>query len=74
MHAGMSAGVPKYITVNLSTLGAKFSDGDEVSLESLIQKRMLNLSGKEAKLPLKVQYTLVSYQLQNCSIHLHWSY
>ena len=55
MHAGMSAGVPKYITVNLSTLGAKFSDGDEVSLESLTQKRMLNLSGKEAKLPLKVQ-------------------
>lgn len=54
MHAGMSAGVPKYITVNLSTLGAKFSDGDEVSLESLTQRRMLNLSGREAKLPLKV--------------------
>ncbi|KAL3141977.1 50S ribosomal protein L15 [Trebouxia sp. C0010 RCD-2024] len=51
---GMSAGVPKYITVNLSTLGAKFSDGDEVSLESLTQRRMLNLSGREAKLPLKV--------------------
>ena len=50
----MSAGLPKYITVNLSTLGQKFSDGDEVSLESLTQKRMLNLSGREAKLPLKV--------------------
>lgn len=55
MRAGMSAGVPKYITVNLSTLGAKFNNGDEVSLESLTQKRMLNLSGKEAKLPLKVE-------------------
>ena len=54
LHAGMSAGLPKYITVNLSTLGAKFSDGEEVSLESLTQKRMLNLSGREAKLPLKV--------------------
>ena len=50
----MSAGVPKYITVNLSTLSEKFTDGEEVSLETLTQKRMLNLSGKEAKLPLKV--------------------
>ena len=50
----MSAGLPKYITVNLSTLGQKFTDGEEVSLESLTQKRMLNLSGREAKLPLKV--------------------
>ncbi len=55
MHAGMSAGLPKYIVVNLSTLSSKFSDGDEVSIESLTQKRMLNLSGREAKLPLKVQ-------------------
>ena len=54
LHAGMSAGLPKYITVNLSTLSKKFSDGEEVSLESLTQKRMLNLSGREAKLPLKV--------------------
>ncbi|DBA78168.1 TPA: 50S ribosomal protein L15 [Trebouxia sp. C0005] len=51
---GMSAGLPKYITVNLSTLSKKFSDGEEVSVESLTQKRMLNLSGREAKLPLKV--------------------
>ena len=54
LHVGMSAGLPKYITVNLSTLSKKFSDGEEVSLESLSQKRMLNLSGREAKLPLKV--------------------
>ncbi len=50
----MSAGLPKYITVNLTTLSKKLSDGEEVSLESLTQKRMLNLSGREAKLPLKV--------------------
>lgn len=56
-HAGMSAGVPKYITVNLSTLSEKFTNGEEVSLETLTQKRMLNLSGKEAKLPLKVLST-----------------
>lgn len=54
----MSAGLPKYITVNLSTLGEKFTDGEEVSLESLTQKRMLNLSGREAKLPLKVLWQL----------------
>lgn len=59
LHAGMSAGLPKYITVNLSTLSKKFSDGEEVSLESLTQKRMLNLSGREAKLPLKVLLKLL---------------
>ena len=54
MMAGMSAGVPKYVTINLNKLGEKFSDGEEVSLETLQAKRMLNLSGKQAKLPLKV--------------------
>lgn len=68
MYAGMSAGVPKYITINLSTLGAKFSDGDEVSLESLTQKRMLNLSGKEAKLPLKVQQGQSIFPCISCRV------
>lgn len=51
---GMSAGLPKYIVVNLKTLSDKFSEGEEVSLDTMSQKRMLNLSGREAKLPLKV--------------------
>ena len=62
LHAGMSAGLPKYVTVNLNTLNQKFSDGEEVSLESLTQKRMLNLSGREAKLPLKVHLQAVMLQ------------
>lgn len=52
--AGMSAGLPKYIVVNLKTLSEKFSEGEEVSLDTMSQKRILNLSGREAKLPLKV--------------------
>ena len=51
---GMSAGLPKYIVVNLRTLSEKFTEGEEVSLDTMSQKRMLNLSGREAKLPLKV--------------------
>ena len=53
-RVGMSAGVPKYVVVNLKTLSEKFTEGEEVSLDTLSQKRMLNLSGREAKLPLKV--------------------
>ena len=51
--AGMSAGIPKYVTVNLTQLAA-FKEGEEVSLESLKDKHIVNVSGKEAKLPLKV--------------------
>ena len=53
--AGMSAGVPKYVTINLGQLAERFSEGEEVSLATLKAKRVLNLSGKEAKLPLKVR-------------------
>jgi large subunit ribosomal protein L15 len=50
---GMGAGRPKYVTVNLDDLN-KFSDGEEVSLESLEQKRVFTITGRENKLPLKV--------------------
>ena len=50
----MSAGIPKFVTVNLRQLSAKFEEGEEVSLETLQQKKLLNLSGREASLPLKV--------------------
>ena len=50
----MSAGVPKYVTINLGQLAERFTEGEEVSLATLKAKRVLNLSGKEAKLPLKV--------------------
>jgi large subunit ribosomal protein L15 len=50
---GMSAGLPDYVTINLSDL-KKFVEGEEVSLESLQEKRILNLSGRSTKLPLKV--------------------
>ena len=60
-YAGMSAGLPKYNIVNLNDLNRKFSDGDEVSLETLQAKRMLNLSGRQAKLPLKVPRQPLTY-------------
>ena len=50
----MSAGVPKFVTVNLQQLNSKFQDGETVDLATLQEKRLLNLSGREAKLPLKV--------------------
>ncbi len=34
---------------------SKFAEGEEVSLESLEEKRIVNLSGRESRLPLKVR-------------------
>ena len=51
---GMSAGIPKFVTVNLQQLNTKYQDGETVDLNTLQEKRLLNLSGREAKLPLKV--------------------
>ncbi|PSC76987.1 50S ribosomal chloroplastic [Micractinium conductrix] len=50
---GMGAGLPDYVVVNLSQLKA-FADGETVSLEALEEKRIVNLSGRETRLPLKV--------------------
>ncbi|EFJ19603.1 hypothetical protein SELMODRAFT_177574 [Selaginella moellendorffii] len=51
---GMRAGVPKYVAVNIRDIATHFNDGEEVSLETLTSKRIINPSGKEKKLPLKV--------------------
>lgn len=52
---GMHAGLPKYVPVNLKDIeAAGFQEGDEVSLESLKAKGLINPSGRERKLPLKV--------------------
>ena len=53
----MRAGLPKYVPVNLKDIEtAGFEDGDEVSLETLKQKGLINPSGRERKLPLKVRF------------------
>ena len=49
----MSAGVPKFSTVNLGDL-SKFSENEEVTLEAIIEKRIMSTSGHEKRLPLKV--------------------
>ncbi|KAL1537041.1 60S ribosomal protein L15 [Salvia divinorum] len=52
---GMHAGLPKYIPVNLKDIAdAGFQDGEEVSLESLKKKGLINPSGRERRLPLKI--------------------
>jgi len=54
----MHKGLPKYVHVNLRDIeGAKFKEGEEVSLESLKEKGVINPSGRERRLPLKVQIT-----------------
>lgn len=51
----MRKGLPKYVPVNLKDIeDAGFQDGEEVSLESLKDKGLINPSGRERKLPLKV--------------------
>eukprot|EP00798_Chlamydomonas_sp_ICE-L_P016155 gene16155-22315_t len=49
---GMSAGVPSYVCLNLKDLEKYFSAEEEVTVE--IVKAKFSISGKEAKLPLKV--------------------
>ncbi|KAJ1402974.1 Ribosomal protein L15, conserved site [Sesbania bispinosa] len=52
---GMHAGLPKYVHVNLRDIeDARFQDGDEVSLETLKEKGVINPSGRERRLPLKI--------------------
>lgn len=52
---GMHAGLPKYVPVNLKDIeAAGFLEGEEVSLESLKKKGLINPSGRERKLPLKI--------------------
>ena len=50
----MSAGVQDFVTINLDTLAQSFDANDKVTIETLQAKRILNLSGREARLPLKV--------------------
>jgi len=52
---GMHAGLPKYVPVNLKDIEtAGFQEGEEVSLETLKKKGLINPSGRERRLPLKV--------------------
>ncbi|KZV36730.1 hypothetical protein F511_39436 [Dorcoceras hygrometricum] len=52
---GMHAGLPKYVPVNLKDIAdLGFQEGEEVSLESLKTKGLINPSGRERRLPLKI--------------------
>ncbi|XP_051146307.1 50S ribosomal protein L15, chloroplastic [Andrographis paniculata] len=52
---GMSAGLPKYVPVNLKDIAdAGFQEGEEVSLESLKSKGLINPTGRDRRLPLKI--------------------
>ncbi|KAJ3702946.1 hypothetical protein LUZ61_006651 [Rhynchospora tenuis] len=52
---GMHAGLPKYVAVNLKDIAdVGFTDGDEICLETLKAIGMINPSGRERKLPLKI--------------------
>lgn len=57
----MSAGLPKYVSVNLKDIAeAGFKEGEEVSLESLKTKGLINPSGRERRLPLKVNFEMLN--------------
>ncbi|KAL6645554.1 hypothetical protein ACP70R_017162 [Stipagrostis hirtigluma subsp. patula] len=54
-HRGMHIGLPKYVPFNLKDIvRGGFKDGDEISLESLKSRGLINPSGRERKLPLKI--------------------
>ena len=49
----MSAGVPDFVVVNLDDLEKHFAAGEEVTLAA-IKEKVKAVTGKEARLPLKV--------------------
>jgi hypothetical protein len=49
----MSAGLPKYVVVNLDDLEKAFDAGSEVTLAAVADKGLLNISGRDATLGLK---------------------
>lgn len=49
----MGAGLPDFVTINLRDLAA-FAEGEEVTLESLKEKNIIKVSGRDDRLPLKV--------------------
>jgi len=50
---GMGAGLPDFVTVNLRDLDV-FAEGEEVTLDSLQEKNVIKVNGRERRLPLKV--------------------
>uniref|UniRef100_A0A7N0UX72 Large ribosomal subunit protein uL15/eL18 domain-containing protein n=1 Tax=Kalanchoe fedtschenkoi TaxID=63787 RepID=A0A7N0UX72_KALFE len=52
---GVKTGLPKYVPVNLKDIeAAGFEEGEEVSLKTLKERGLINPSGRERKLPLKI--------------------
>ena len=51
---GMGHGLPDYVTINVRDLNKFAGEDGEVSLEMLKEKKILNLSGRQDKLPLKI--------------------
>lgn len=49
----MGAGLPDFVVVNLYDLERHFAANEEVTLEA-IKSKVMNISGRECKLPLKV--------------------
>lgn len=54
MFAGMGAGLPDFVVVNLDDLEKAFNAGEEVTLAA-VKEKVLAISGREARLPLKVR-------------------
>jgi len=57
----MPSGEKDFVIINLKDLNEKFKEGDVVDLATLKEKRLINATGKERKLPLKVlsPYSLI---------------
>ena len=51
----MSAGLPKFVVVNLDDLEKAFDANAEVDIAAIEEKGLLNISGRDAKLGLKVR-------------------
>lgn len=58
----MGAGLPDYVVVNLDDLEKHFAAGEAVTLEA-VKEKIMSVSGRESRLPLKVRLSLSSYSV-----------
>lgn len=70
--AGMGAGLPDFVVVNLDDLEKHFQAGEDVTLEAVSQ-RVLRISGRDSKLPLKVSSGTRSISCRLLSLSFHCS-
>ena len=69
----MPAGRTRFVTINVGTLEQRFDEGDVVDLATLKERGIINATGKERKLPLKVTSLTLLYRSVMADGNRYWA-